>query len=148
MKLIKSIYKAPYKTNIYEDNFILIELPFQGVTYGGVAALHPDDKDFFSAKVGTTIALSRARTNCMREQVEKLQAQLKERELFLKEVSGFGEKDIDPDNLFWKNLQSYRRRIHILKVQIEKEEKNLREYLDGQTKAIASIKRVRNKGQN
>lgn len=148
MKLIKEIYHLkPYHTHISEENGdIGIVLKYKNRYYNGCALLAPEDEGFFSSKVGMTIALSRARQMILKDLIEDLQIRIKERELFIKEASGYGLKDADSNGCFLSTLRRNQNNLHRLKVQLEKEQRFLNDYLQGQDKAIATVKRMR-KGQ-
>lgn len=130
---------------------VTASLTFNGHTCTGSAFLHPEDKDFFSYKVGRQIATSRARIEILKIEVNKAQQTFNNKTTFYQEVLGFGSKtpaDVDPTGAFSRNVMRAGRRLDSLKDALENEEANLRNYLEGQAKAIASIKRFRSKGQD
>ena len=66
MSLIKQIYKAPVNEKI--EDFITVSITVNGKEFYGWAHCHPDDKEFCSRKVGTTIAHMRATITALKYQ--------------------------------------------------------------------------------
>jgi len=67
MSAVTAIYNAPVvgKAVLPESGEVSIIIQYRGRLYQGVALLHPEDKDFFSEKVGCNIALARARIEAL-----------------------------------------------------------------------------------
>ena len=150
MKLIKSIYRAPVTDKYYEEIYgtTIVRIKHDGKIFTGLALLSEEDKGFYSKKVGYNIALSKARINALDFYYKQEKRKYAERYLFYQEVMNFGGKpvaEIDPTGSFSKNLMHLQTRVAVIKEVLDKEKKILRTYLEGQDKAIKSIKRFREK---
>ena len=146
MKLISAIYDAPVYITNYNENYVGVAIFYDGHNWTGRAYLHPEDKDFYSPKVGRRIALSRARIKIMQYELKKMDEAIKQRELFYREVCGYGSKDymeVDPTGSFRKNITRNKLRYEELLKKKEYEVRHLKNYLEGQRKAIATVKRMR-----
>lgn len=140
MSIVKAIYNVKpeysYSDNEYKTTAVI---KYNGQTYIGSSSVHPDDKDFASIRVGKNIALSRARIKAMKSELkrEQLEYDINNR-FYCKIVSSNDFKPI-------KILINAKFRCQDLRVAIKKEEHNLNKYLQGQAKAIESIRRFRSK---
>lgn len=146
MKLISAIYNAPVRIVGYDENYVSVTIFYDGHDWTGLAYLHPDDKDFYSPRVGRRIATVRARIKIMRYEIEKMKKSITERELFYREVCGYGSKDymqVDPSDSFRQNITRHKKRCEMLEQALKTEEENLKKYLNGQKKAITIIKNMR-----
>lgn len=146
MSIVKAIYnvKPEYYSYSADGGYQTVAtIRYNGRTYIGYSFVHPDDEDFASTRVGKNIALSRARTKAMENELRKEQSgyvykkQLYN-EIFLDVKSDYSER---ANNL----LIQTERRCKNLRVAIKKEKHNLNKYLQGQAKAIESIRRFRSK---
>lgn len=151
-----SIVSAIYDTLVdwveadEENGMVTVALTYNGTQYIGSSYLHPSDKDFFSYKVGRQIATSRARTKALKTEANKAKQVYDNKYTFYQEVTGFGSRtpaEIDPTGVLLRNVMRAQRRADYLKNAVAREETNLRNYLEGQAKAIASIKRFREKNK-
>lgn len=147
MKLLDAIYHAPTLVNVSEENNkVDVHILYRDKLWKGSAYLHPEDKDFFSAKVGKRIALSRARTKILKYEENRLKELCKQRELFYTEVRGYGSKnqaEVDPTGAFIRNLDRCFIRYNAVKEAISKEENSLKNYLEDYKKAIGTVKKMR-----
>ena len=93
MSIVSAIYKAPVVGRVVmpDAGEVSVLIKYNGHLYQGVALLHPEDKDFFSEKVGYNIALSRARIEALEDFLIDVsyEAQLKQ-QMYL-EVTKFGK---------------------------------------------------------
>lgn len=150
MSVVSTIYDTLVDwTEVDEEaGMVSVSITYGGNRFVGTAFLHPHDKDFFSHKVGRQIATSRARTKALKHEYEKAKMTYNNKYTFYQEVLGFGSKapaEVDPTGALLRNVIRAERRTAFLKEAIEREEANLRNYLEGQAKAISSILRFRNK---
>lgn len=150
MSAVTAIYKAPVvgKGIMPDAGEVSVIINYNGRLYQGVALLHPEDKDFFSEKVGYNIAISRARIEAMEDTLIDVKEEAKIKEQLLCEVTRFGEyqgaEDMyDPTHMFRQNIIKALDRVDALKEAIKKEKKILHNYLEGQSRALDSIKRYR-----
>lgn len=151
MSAVTAIYKAPVvgKAVLPDAGEVSIIIQYQGRIYQGIALLHPEDKDFFSEKVGCNIALSRARIEALVDTLHETRQEAKYKEQMLYEVTRFGEFNskndmYDPTQMFRQNVCKAIMRVENLEAALKKEQKMLANYLKGHGKAIQSIKKQRN----
>lgn len=150
MSAVTAIYKAPVvgKAVLPDAGEVSIIIQYQGRIYQGVALLHPEDKDFFSEKVGCNIALSRARIEALADVLYETRQEARYKEQMLYEVTRFGEFNgkndmYDPTQMFRQNVCKAIMRVENLEAALQKEREMLDNYLKGHGKAIESIKRQR-----
>lgn len=80
-KIVKAKPEIISSISTNEQPMIVAVIDIEGVSYMGAATLHPDDEDFFSSKVGATIAHMRAIYQCFktkRNEARKLYIGIKE----------------------------------------------------------------------
>lgn len=150
MGIIKEIYKAPM-TYSNEDNTVFAFLNYQGKEFVGVAKLHPNDKDFFSIKVGNNIARSRARISALKYEKIKAYREYKNKRNFLEQLMGYGAKkieEVDPNFIIRNNIKRAEWRWAALIKAEKAEKKYLNDYLQSQEKALTSIRKYRQKANN
>lgn len=153
MSVVTAIYNAPIANKIIDvtHNTVQVNINYNGKSYIGIARLHPNDKDFFSRKVGYNIALSRARLSAMKAELKAARIELNRRYDFYQEIIGYGKfspAEVDPTGRVYYGITRLFQRTTQLKKAIKKEENSLRMYLQGQQKAIKSIKQFRAKDNN
>ena len=150
MSVISAIYKAPVvgRAVMPDAGEVSVIIKYNNRIYQGVALLHPEDKDFFSEKVGYNIAISRARIEALEDALidVKNEAQIKRQMLI--EVTRFGrlqkqEEVYDPTGMFEQNVNKVLGRVKNLEEAIKKEKQILQNYLEGQSRALESIKLYR-----
>lgn len=149
MSAISAIYNAPIIKRVYEELNVTVAIKYNGKTFTGNAQCHEDDKDFMSKKVGHAIALSRARIKALTYEHENAKVIAENKYRLYQEVLGYGYKApsvVDPTGLFFRNVIRAVTREDKLAKALNKERENLKNYIDGQAKALVSIKRFRNKG--
>ena len=146
MKLISAIYNAPVQVIDYDEDYVGVTVFYDGHRWTGKAHLNPKDTDFFSTRVGKRIALSRARIQIMRYELNKMQEAIKQRELFYREVCGYGSKDymeVDPTDAFRKNINRNKIRYQLLESKLAQEEKSLSDYLENLEMVINTVRKIR-----
>lgn len=146
MNIIKKIHKVPISHLCVEDKLTTVTLFYKGKMYSGTAQLHPDDSEFFSERVGKTIALSRARIAILKDEYEQVKSTYKSKCQFYQEVLGCGAKtvaDVDPSGAFLLNIKRTQERMKRIKSALDKEKKELNEYLKGQKRLISVTQRYR-----
>ena len=152
MSAIKAIYKAE-KQFVVDDisSTIYAHIFYNGQWYQGEARLHPEDKNFFSEKVGKTIALSRARQRALKEVLREATVIANIKYQMYQEITAYGSKapaEVDPTGAMLLNTQRALLRVKTLKEQLLNEQANLSEYLQDQAKALRIVKKIRSeKGQ-
>lgn len=154
MSAVTAIYNAPVvgKAILPEAGEVSIIIQYQGRIYQGVALLHPEDKDFFSEKVGCNIALSRARIEALRDTLYDTQLEAQIKQQMLNEVMRFGEfqgkNDMyDPTQMFRQNACKAITRVETLQKALSQEKERLKNYLTNHGKAIRSFKLHRAEAQ-
>lgn len=148
MSAVTAIYKAPVigKAILPDVGEVSVIIQYNGRVYQGVALLHPEDKDFFSEKVGYNIALSRARIEALEDILIDIKTEEKIKEQMYYEATTFSNhlpEYSDPNMVFIKNLMRVKHRIEIIQEAIKNEKKILKNYLEGQDKALESVKLYR-----
>lgn len=144
MSIVNAIYNAPIIRKAYCDieGTTHIVIKYNGKYYGGWARTNDSDKEFFSKKVGRNIALSRARLNAMKAELKRCDIEYRERKIFTglrTDLSKDLEMKILVDRSKW--------RCESLRDAIKREKNNLRKYIDGQDRAIQSVKKMRDKAK-
>lgn len=141
MNIVKAIYKAPILQIESYFNTTSVSIKYNGRLYTGYAYLNEEeDFNFFSEKVGKNIALSRARTKAMKTELEREKNSYREVNNFFNLKPNL-LRDEDHKSL----LNRKKWRCESLRTAIKNEKHNLNKYLEGQDRAIKSIKKIRNK---
>lgn len=152
MSIIKAIYKAePIIRPTGNSTITAVSIKYNGQSYTGTAICHPDDKDFYSRKVGQRIALSRARIAAMKAELKREKNKYKITTDFCRimtnDLTLVNESSMFKKR-FFKLLNRTAGRIDSLEKGIIRERNSLKEYLKGLDKAINSVTRMRNKDKN
>lgn len=134
MSVVKAIYKAPVVDTFpnEEMGFYRVIIEYNGKIFFGTALISPEDKDFFSERVGYTIALSRARINALKYELRKSKSEFRERYNLYQEATKYGKispAEVDPTGNFYHGITRYISRISAIKKAIKQEQKNLNNYL-------------------
>lgn len=149
MSAVKAIYQAPkeFTINLEEDySIVLATILYNGQLYEGIASLHPEDKDFFSEKVGKTIALSRARQEALQAAIYEAQTIAEIKYQLYQEVIAYGSKssaEVDPTNAFLMNVNRALNRVKFLKEALTIEQDSLAAYLKDHKSALDTVKAMR-----
>ena len=147
MSVVKGIYNTkPCFVVNEETQEIHAYINYHGKIYKGYARPHEEDKNFFSEKVGKTIALSKARQSALKAWVKETEKIATIKKQLYVEVTGYGTKssaEIDPHNAFYRNVTRAETNAEVLREALKKERQSLGEYLLGQQKALSIVKRMR-----
>lgn len=147
MSAIKAIYNA--KREFYVDDHycdVYATIQYNGKLYRGSAALHPEDANFFSEKVGKTIALSRARQAALKDEITRAEEIAKVKYQMYQEVIAYGSKppaEVDPTGAFLKNTIRALDRVGVLRGHLLSEQASLEEYLKAHKEALGIVKKMR-----
>lgn len=141
MSIVNAIYNAPViRCSHFDDNFTSVVIKYNGQTYKGMSYVHPDDREYFSKKVGRNIALSRARTKAMKAELKRCNVEYRERKIFANLRTDLN-KDFEMQTL----IDRSKWRCEDLRAAIKREKHNLYKYIQGQERAVQSVKRLREK---
>lgn len=150
MKAVKAIYNAPVTVIVNNDNITIVGIDYNGLQFIGTAKIHPEDKDFNSKKVGKNIATSRARIKILQYAYDTIQEELRFKEDFLHQLTGYGSKmvcDVDPTGALSRNIARTQGRVKGFKSALDKEKQSLAYYLEGHAKALCSVRALRAKAK-
>ena len=152
MGIVSSIYDAPIISKTVEDNkHITVVILYNGEPFVGESWLHDEDSEFYSYKVGSNIALSRARINAMKYALKRTRYELIIKKDMYNQITGYGikdDKEIDPTGAITKNIHKTENRVYTLNRALKKEKYTLRTYIKGQNRVIQCVRRFRNKDNN
>ena len=146
MGLIHNIYTAPIVRQVRCGPECLVVIKYNNRTYDGLAITHPDDEEFFSEKVGYSIALSRARIQILKDEKERLRQEYTDKMRLYNDVLGYGAKkseEIDPTGAFRKNIDKTLHRYFTIAEVLKEEQEGLKTYLEGQNTFIEKLKAYR-----
>ena len=146
MGLIHNIYTAPIVCQVSCGPECLVVIKYNNRTYDGYAYAHPDDEEFFSEKVGYSIALSRARIQILKDEKERLRQEYINKMRLYNDVLGYGAKkseEIDPTGAFKKNIDKTLHRYFTITEALKQEQEGLKTYLEGQNTFIEKLKAYR-----
>lgn len=149
MGLISNIYNAPIeRSGFLKEHESYVVLRYKNREYVGAAFVHPDDEEFFSEKVGYSIALSRARIQILKDEKERLRQEYIDKMRLYNDVLGYGAKkseEIDPTGAFKKNIDKTLHRYFTITEVLKEEQEGLKTYLEGQNTFIENLKAYRKK---
>lgn len=153
MSVVTAIYKAPITHEFHSKirNGYHLYIKYDGKKFAGRAYLSPEDKDFYSPRIGRNIALSRARMNAMNYEIKKSRKEMNYRYDFYQEVTKYGKvspAEVDPTGSFYRAIVRYTTRISALKEALKKEKSNLKAYLENQEKALSIVRNFREGNTN
>lgn len=140
MSLRKTINLLPVEFN-YTNNSIEAIIYYERKYYTGTATCHSDDMDFFSTKVGQTIAHKRAIINALKDIKEKTNIEYNAVKRFYNDILRENKKC--EYIIVIKEIVRLKRQINKYLGYIKTEEKELNTYLKAQSKVITSLKRQR-----
>ena len=146
MGLIHNIYTAPIVCQVSCGPECFVGIKYNNRTYSGYATTHPDDEEFFSEKVGYSIALSRARIQILKDEKERLRQEYIDKMRLYNDVLGYGAKkseEIDPTGAFKKNIDKTLHRYFTITEALKEEQEGLKTYLEGQNTFIEKLKAYR-----
>lgn len=128
------------------DNDVSVKLTYNGHNYYGIAFCHEEDKDFFSEKVGATIAHYRAMIKIYDDEIKRAEAAAQVLWSAYKDVIYNSQEDgvpVDPTSAFITRVFKARYLVDRYKVQRAGLRAQLKDYLKNHEKCIASVRAQR-----
>ena len=145
MSLHSAIMKLEPIVEIY-DNDIGVKLTYNGHNYYGFAYCHKEDKDFFSEKVGATIAHYRAMIKIYDDEIRRAEVAARVLWSAYKDVIYNSQDDdipVDPTSAFITRVFKARDLVDRYKAQRASLRTQLREYLKNHEKCLESVRAQR-----
>lgn len=136
------------------DNDVTIKLTYNGRNYYGTAFCHEEDKDFFSEKVGATIAHYRAMIKIYDDEIKRAEVAARVLWSAYKDVIYNSQEDgipVDPTSAFITRVFKARDLVDRYKAQRASLRTQLREYLKNHEKFLESIhaqRKIENEDKN
>lgn len=149
MSAVKAIYQASKKFETVVDEgfaYVYAAIFYNGQIFQGHASLHPEDSNFFSEKIGKTIALSRARQEALKYAIKEAQTIADIKYQLYREVTAYGSKspaEVDPTGAFFLNCTRALQRVEFLKKALTSEQNSLAAYLKDHKSALSIVKAMR-----
>lgn len=128
------------------DNDVTVKLSYNGHNYYGFAFCHEEDKDFFSEKVGATIAHYRAMIKIYNDEIKRAETAAQVLWSAYKDVIYNSQKDgvpVDPTSAFIIRVFKARDLVDRYKIQRADLRTQLKDYLKNHEKCLASIRAQR-----
>lgn len=128
------------------DNDVSVKLTYNGHSYYGMAFCHEEDKDFFSEKVGATIAHYRAMIKIYDDEIKRAETAAQVLWSAYKDVIYNSQEDgvpVDPTSAFITRVFKARYLVDRYKVQRAGLRAQLKDYLKNHEKCLASIRAQR-----
>ena len=128
------------------DNDVTVKLTYNGHNYYGIAFCHEEDKDFFSEKVGATIAHYRAMIKIYDDEIKRAETVAQVLWSAYKDVIYNSQEDgipVDPTGAFMTRVFKARDLVDRYKIQRASLRAQLKEYLQNHEKCITSIRAQR-----
>ena len=128
------------------DKDVSIKLTYNGHVYFGCAYCHEEDEEFFSEKVGATIAHYRAMIKIYDDEIKRAEVAARVLWSAYKDViynSQTNGNPADPTGAFINRVYAANNLVGRYKAQRDILRKQLRSYLAAQEKCIKSVKRQR-----
>lgn len=145
MSLHSAIMKLEPIVEVY-DNDVGVKLTYNGHNYYGFACCHKEDAEFFSEKVGATIAHYRAMIKIYDDEIKRAEVAAQVLWSAYKDVIYNSQKDgipVDPTNAFIVRVFKALDLVNRYKVQRTNLRIQLREYLKNHEKCLESIRTQR-----
>ena len=145
MSLHSAIMKLEPIVEVY-DNDIGVKLTYNGHNYYGFACCHKEDKDFFSEKIGATIAHYRAMIKIYDDEIRRAEGAARVLWSAYKDVIYNSQKDgipVDPTNAFITRVSKAHDLVDRYKAQRASLRTQLREYLKNHEKCLESVRAQR-----
>lgn len=145
MSLHSAIMKLEPIVEVY-DNDVGVKLTYNGHNYYGFACCHKEDAEFFSEKVGATIAHYRAMIKIYDDEIKRAEIAAQVLWSAYKDVIYNSQKDgipVDPTNAFIVRVFKALDLVNRYKVQRTNLRIQLREYLKNHEKCLDSIRTQR-----
>ena len=153
MSLHSAIMKLEPTVEVY-DNDVSVKLTYNGHNYYGIAFCHEEDKDFFSEKVGATIAHYRAMIQIYDDEIKRTEVTAQVLWSAYKDVIYNSQEDgipVDPTSAFITRVFKARNLVDRYKAQRASLRAQLREYLKNHEKFLESIhaqRKIENEDKN
>ena len=131
------------------DNDVSVKLTYNGHNYYGIAFCHEEDKDFFSEKVGATIAHYRAMIKIYDDEIKRAEVAAQVLWSAYKDVIYNSQKDgipVDPTSAFITRVSKAHDLVDRYKAQRASLRTQLREYLKNHEKCLESVRAQRKTG--
>lgn len=128
------------------DNDVTVKLTYNGHNYYGIAFCHEEDKDFFSEKVGATIAHYRAMIKIYDDEIKRAEAAAQVLWSAYKDVIYNSQENgvpVDPTSAFITRVFKARYLVDRYKVQRAGLRAQLKDYLKNHEKCVASVRAQR-----
>lgn len=145
MSLHSAIMKLEPIVEVY-DNDVGVKLTYNGHNYYGFAYCHKEDKDFFSEKVGATIAHYRAMIKIYDDEIKRAEVAAQVLWSAYKDVIYNSQKDnipVDPTSAFITRVSKAHDLVDRYKVQRTSLRTQLKEYLKNHEKCLESVRTQR-----
>lgn len=145
MSLHSAIMKLEPIVEVY-DNDVGVKLTYNGHNYYGFACCHKEDAEFFSEKVGATIAHYRAMIKIYDDEIKRAEIAAQVLWSAYKDVIYNSQKDgipVDPTNAFIIRVFKALDLVNRYKVQRTNLRIQLREYLKNHEKCLESVRAQR-----
>ena len=149
MSLHSAIMKLEPIVEVY-DNDVGVKLTYNGHNYYGFACCHKEDAEFFSEKVGATIAHYRAMIKIYDDEIKRAEVAAQVLWSAYKDVIYNSQKDgipVDPTSAFITRVSKAHDLVDRYKVQRASLRTQLKEYLKNHEKCLESV-RVQRKTEN
>lgn len=150
MSIVTRIYAIKPTVTVDEKyGEVVATIKFNNKSYIGTAVLHNEDAEFFSSKVGRTIAISKLRSAILKDEarIAKQEWQYK-KQMYQEATKNKEPADVDPYGAFEHNMKRAYYRYENLRQAMKNEDTYRREYIEAQAKALDSIRYYRNKANN
>lgn len=128
------------------DNDVAVKLTYNGHNYYGTAFCHEEDKDFFSEKVGATIAHYRAMIQIYDDEIKRAETAARVLWSAYKDVIYNSQENgipVDPTSAFIIRVFKARDLADRYKIQRTGLRTQLKDYLKNHEKCIASVRAQR-----
>lgn len=145
MSLHSAIMKLEPIVEVY-DNDVGVKLTYNGHNYYGFACCHKEDAEFFSEKVGATIAHYRAMIKIYDDEIRRAEVAARVLWSAYKDVIYNFQEDgipVDPTNAFIIRVSKALDLVNRYKVQRASLRTQLKEYLKNHEKCLESIRAQR-----
>ena len=145
MSLHSAIMKLEPIVEVY-DNDIGVKLTYNGHNYYGFACCHKEDAEFFSEKVGATIAHYRAMIKIYDDEIKRAEVAARVLWSAYKDVIYNSQEDgvpVDPTSAFITRVFKARDLVDRYKAQRASLRTQLREYLKNHEKCLESVRAQR-----
>lgn len=146
MSLHSAIMKLEPIVEVY-DNDVGVKLTHNGHNYYGFACCHKEDAEFFSEKVGATIAHYRAMIKIYDDEIRRAEVAARVLWSAYKDVIYNSQKDgipVDPTSAFITRVFKARDLVDRYKAQRASLRTQLKEYLKNHEKCLESVRAQRN----